>query len=178
MADVFGDPKIFNGSATFNGAVAFNGQFSLPDNVITNAKVIAGAEIAASKLQHRHAIPHSQKNGTDIVSETIVKYIAKTTGSLVRFVVRPTTVPAGGDKAYTIDIQKATNGSGSWTSLITAPVSVSSADTNDVVKAGVLIGSPVYALNDAIRIVITTSGTTGSQGQGVCVQADLDENGA
>lgn len=159
------------------GQTSFGGPIAFPDGSVTSDKVAASADIAASKLQHRHAINHSQKNGTDVVSETIVKYIAKTAGSLIRFVVRPTIVPVGGDKAYTIDIQKAVNGSSSWTSLITAPVSVAAADTNDVVKAGILIGSPVYALNDAIRFVIATSGTTGSQGQGICIEAELDESG-
>ena len=176
MSD-FTDDCTFRKAVTVVGAANFTGPTSFPDGSITNTKVAASADIAANKLQHRHAISHSQKDGTDVVSETIMLYIARASGTLARFVVRPRLVPTGGDKQYTVDIQKAVTGSNTWTSLLTAVVTVSSSDTNDVVKGGTLIGSPVYVLNDTIRFVITASGSTGSQGQGVAIEATVDESG-
>lgn len=179
MSSTHSDPQVFNSTVTFNGTVAFNGSFTIPDNSVTNSKVIAGAELSAAKLQHRHSVRHSQKDSTDVVSETILSHVARAAGTVKRVCVRPRVKPTGGDKQYTVDFQKAANGSNSWTSLLTAVLTLSNTvGTNDTVSEGTLIGSPTYSADDAFRWVITATGTTGSQGQGFVSQAFLDENGA
>jgi hypothetical protein len=55
---------------------------------------------------------------------------------------------------------------------------MSSADVSDTLNDGTLVASPVYSIDDGIRIVITATGSTGSQGQGFVAVAQLDESGA
>lgn len=177
MSSTHSDPQIYNGTATFNSAAVFNGAFSLPDNTVTSGKIPAGANISADKLQHRLVLSHQQKNGTDVISETLLLHIARAVSTIRRVSVRPTTAPTGGDKQYTVDVQKAANGSSSWTSILSAAIVMSSADANDTLNDGTLSGATL-AIDDALRIVITASGSTGSQGQGFVCVIHCDENGA
>jgi hypothetical protein len=178
MAEKHSDSHVFDGTVAFNNTVLFNAGMTLPANSVTNTSVPAGANLSADKLQHRHAITHEQKDGTDVVSETILKYVARFAGTLKRFTVRPRVAPTGGDKQFTVDIQRASNGSNTWVSLLTTPVVMSSADVSDTLNDGTLVASPVYSIDDGIRIVITATGSTGSQGQGFVAVAQLDESGA
>ena len=169
----------FSGPTTFKGAVRFlDSDVSLPAGLIDDADVSAGAAIDADKLQHRHAISYSQVDGTDVASATQLLFIARAACTVVSVEVRPTTAPTGGDKQFTVDIQKATDGSGSWSTLLSSVVTMSSADSDDTLEAATLIGSPTLVDGDAIRVVVTASGSTGSQGQGVNVTVNLDEAAA
>lgn len=135
------------------------------------------AEISADKLQHRHVVRSTQANGADVASSTELLHIAKAAGTVRSVEVRVTTAPTGGDKQFTVDVQKASDGSGSWTSLLTGVITVDSGEADDTKIAGTLVASPSFVEGDAVRVVVAASGSTGSQGQGVAVVVNLDESG-
>lgn len=167
---------IYNDRA-YTGNVSFSGPVTLPSAVVANATVAAGADIDASKHEHRHHVNYFQKSGTDVVAETQALFTAYLAGELIRVAVRPTAVPTGGDKTYTVDIKKAANGSASFTSVLSAVVSVSSADTSGTIKLGT-ISTVAFVAGDCYQVVVAVAGSTGTQGQGVLVELVVDEKGA
>lgn len=173
----FDDATVFTNTVHFSSSVRFAGGMALPDNVVGNAQVLDLTDIAATKLQHRNHINYAQVGGADVVDATVIVHLVRATGVVRSIRVRPGTVPTGGDKTVSVDVQKAGNGSNSWTSLLSSPISFSSSDTDHTLKAGTLIGSPVVAANDAIRIVVDAAGSTGTQGQGLVVDIAIDESG-
>src|SRR5690606_15187370 len=169
-------------STVIQGDVIVNGRLrpqriTLPDESINNAAIASDARVEATKLQHQHCLSYQQAGGTDVADDTHLLHIAAGAGSLAGLEVRPVTAPTGGDKAYTVDIQKAADGSNSWTSLLNAPIeiSVGQSSADHTRQQAILAASPDYAAGDALRLVITTSGSTGSQGQGVLVTVTLRE---
>lgn len=170
MADEIRGDRIYTGDVVFGGTVSF------PENTIEDEDVALGANIAAQKLQHRHALHHVQNVGADVASVTQVLHVARADVEVVSVEVRPSTVPAGGDKQYTVDVQKAVDGSNTWTSILSSVVTISSADTEHTVQTAVLDGVPALEDGDALRIVVTASGSTGSQGQGLNVTINVDED--
>lgn len=171
--DVRGD-QIFHDPVTFAGAVY------LPQNAVTGGMISADAanRIPASKVVHRPDCNYSQANGADVASATVVVRVCRGTGQVNQVAVRPTTVPAGGNKQYTVDVQKAADGSGSWTSLLSAPVTVDTTAVANTRKTGTLVASPTVADGDALRVVVTASGSTGTQGQGLVVTIGMEEQSA
>lgn len=154
--------------------------FTPPLQSITDAGIASNAAIAATKLMHQHLLSYAQAGGTDVVSATQLLHIAKGAGSLIGLQVRPITAPTGGDKLFTVDIQKAASASGSWTSLLNAPleISVSESSADNTNYSAVLAGTVTYDSGDALRLVIAASGSTGSQGQGVLCTATVREAAA
>lgn len=169
MADEIRGDRIYTGDVVFGGTVAF------PENTIEDEDVALGANISAQKLEHRHAIHYAQNNGADVVSATQVIHVSRAVGQVISVEVRPTTAPTGGDKQFTVEIEKAADGSNTWTSVLSDPVTVDSGEASHTLITAVLDGTPALADGDALRVVITASGSTGSQGQGVNVTVNLDE---
>jgi len=170
MSTIYDDPVFFKKAVHFGSADS-----TFPAGALTDTNINSDADIAASKLVHRHAISYGQANGSDVITETKLLHITKAAATVQLIEVRPTTAPSGGDKQFTVDIQKAADGSSSWSSLLSAVITVSTGSTDDTRQVGTLIGSPTLADDEALRVVITASGATGSQGQGFVVTVNLDE---
>lgn len=147
---------------------------TVPVNVIKDAQVASDAKIGAAKLVHQFHVRHSQKDGTDVVTETMVVFNAKAAGTLVRVAVVPIIAPTGGDKAFTVDVQKG-NQSTAFATVLSPVVTINNTVANREVKTGTITVA-AFAANDTIKVVLTTSGTTGSQGQGVLVQLTVQED--
>lgn len=164
----------------YHGNVSIGGNFYPPNSFLKNAHVSSDANdrLSDAKLIHRYALNHGQADGADVASETKLLHIARGDGELLGFEVRPTTAPTGGDKQFTVDIQKDADGGGSWSSLLNAVITVDSSSVDDTLQAAVLIATPTYEDGDALRIVITASGSTGSQGQGFVAAAIVKEQHA
>lgn len=168
------------GKQLFHDPVTFAGPVYLPTEAVTNANFSSNANhrLEAEKFIHRPDLHYSQAAGTDVVSETKLLRVCRGDGVLTQVAVRPSAVPAGGDKQYTVDVQKAADGTNVWTSLLNAAVVISSADVAHTRQLGSLIADPSVEDGDTIRIVITASGSTGSQGQGLAVTVGLEEQSA
>ncbi len=160
----------------YQGEVTFSGPVNLPPLTIRNAAISSTAGIETGKMIHRHALRYSQANGSDVVSVTELLHVARAGGEILSVEVRPTTVPTGGDKQYTVDVLTAPNGSNTWTSVLTAAITVDSGETDHALIAGAVPDSTTYDDGDAIRVVVTASGSTGSQGQGFVVTVNINED--
>ncbi|MGB0889602.1 MAG: hypothetical protein ACPGWS_04900 [Solirubrobacterales bacterium] len=165
------------GAHVFHNSVTFVGAVYLPDEAVDDDAFSTNANkrLSASKQVHRFDLSVQQDDGSDVVTDTTFLRICRGAGELKGFEVRPMTAPTGGDKEFTVDIQKASDGSGSWSSLLNAVETVDNTSTDDTLQSATLAATPTTADGDALRIVITASGSTGSQGQGVIVTAHYEE---
>lgn len=148
---------------------------ALPSASVGDSQVIAAAGIAASKLEHQHSLSATQAQGTDVVTATtLVHLVTGTTGTIERVNVLPITAPTGGDKEYTVDIQKA-SGTGSPATVLSSVVTVDSSSVDKTEQAGTISVSSLLD-GDWLQVVVTASGSTGSQGQGFLVNVVIRED--
>lgn len=164
-------------AVTFGGSVTMTNSCRLPAGTVDDRAVSDGAAIAAGKLVHRHQLRYQQAAGVTVVSATEIIHLASLSGSLKAVRIRPITAPTGGDLKFTVNVEKAANGSDSWTALLDAVVNIGNTDTSHTIKTGTLAATPTYSANDAIRVEIVASGATGTQGLGVVVEVEVDELG-
>jgi hypothetical protein len=169
-------PSRIEGDVYVNGTLTPR-VLSIPALTLVNAGVAAAAEISASKLQHRHAVQYRQSAGADVVTQTQEVYVVYgATGTVVAVDTSCSTAPTGGDKAFTVDVQKSTGG-GAFATILSSTVSWSSSHTSRTIRSGTINSASLVA-DDILRVIITASGSTGSQGQGLVVNILLDEASA
>jgi hypothetical protein len=168
------EPTRFGGDGGIEvvGAARFLDDVYLPDGTVDDDAVAGDAAIDSTKLEHRFSPCLGQDNAV-ATAQTKVIHLARGAGTVLAFAVGAITA-AVGDSTATADLQKRT-GAGSWTTLLTGTVTLALADTVGP-KAGTLIGSPVYAADDQLRIVITVSAGTGTLPIGLYAQAELKED--
>ena len=174
---LFSDPVVISGSLTVSGRTILAGQTDLPEEVVLNSTVAEGTDISASKLQHRNSIGYRQEEGTDVVDQSRIVHLVRAPGTIKSVKVRLVAPPAGGNKTVTVDVQKAADGSGSYSSLLTAPIEIDSGSSANTVLNGVLTSPASVTTNDAIRVVVDAEGSTGTQAQGIFVDIQIDESG-
>lgn len=169
------NPTIVSGDLQVNGTLSA-GAMSLPAGSVGNTQVSSSTteRIAATKLIHQFPVGTAQADGADVASRTEMVHVARGSGTLAEFSVGIGTAPAGGDKQYTVDLQKSTGG-GTFASMLSAPITVSTADSSRSKKTATLSVTS-YSAGDLLRVVVTASGTTGTQGQGMVAVAFLQEN--
>lgn len=178
MTTSYDDTQVYNNTVIFQSNVIFNSTVTLPTGSIDNNSIVEGADLDADKLEHRHSKQVMQEPGVDVVDKTYYVHIARANGRLKSVTVRPIVVPVGGDKQYTIDVRKVNNAVAvPGTSLLSAVVTISSVDDDNTNQTAALVATPSYVSGDMIIIVIDATGTTGTQGQGVIVDVELDESG-
>lgn len=116
------------------------------------------------------------QEGADIATLNTIFHLAESSGFVKSVKVRCFTAPDGGDKQYTVDVQKRPAASAVWTTILSAVLTFVDADANNTTKeAAITAAAQQFAENDAFRVVVTASGTTGSQGQGLAVDIDIVE---
>lgn len=165
--------------STMRGDIAFVGECSFSDinlsaGCVSDSNVNGSAAIGAAKVIHQFPVSYDQAAGADVASQTRLVHIARGAGTLVEVQVTDSTAPTGGDKQYTVDVKKSTAG-GAFASVLTSVVTRSAADTSRVVESAT-ITTASYIADDIYQVVVTASGSTGSQGQGVVVTLWLQEN--
>lgn len=180
-------PTEWHGRQAFADPVSFTDVFELqPDDGAGDADGGASVydQVASSnankrwshdKIVQRLELHHRQADGADVASATELLAVMTKASQLVGVTVRPTTAPAGGDKAVSVDVQKAASGSGSWSSLLDSAVSLADGDADDTKKEATLAATPTLADGDAVRVVVTASGSTGSQAQGLVVVISIKD---
>ncbi len=157
----------------FAGAVRFaNAQ--IQDAAITNAKVSAGAAIAAEKLVHQHAIHYQQNDGAAVAAAIVPIHVARSAATIVAVEVSCLDAPSGGDKTFTVDLQKANAGTPTPASVLTGAITYPNGTADCTIRPGT-IASAAIADGDTLVVVVAVSGTTGVQGQGLQVTVTLRE---
>lgn len=130
--------------------------------------------VPASKVIHQYAVQYGQAGGTAVVAVTMGLHSSYKDGTIVAVQVTPLVAPTGGDKAFTVDVKKG-NQAGAFASVLSAVVTVDNTKADRQVLSGSLSSTSLSA-GDTLEVVIATSGTTGTQGQGVLVTVTIQEN--
>lgn len=166
------------GVTVFHDNVTFLGTTTVPADTIKSSQFSSTAtdRLVTSKQVHRIDFNYDQDTGSDVVTDTRMWRVARGAGTVLGMDVRPITAPTGGDKAFTVDFQKAADASGSWSSLLNSVVTVNSSSTDNTKQSATLAATPTFTAGSALRLVVTASGSTGSQGQGVIVSVYIDED--
>lgn len=157
------------------GTHTFSNTVSLPSNTVSNATVKSAAAIASSKVIHRTPIIYQQDDVGVVVSADAYIYLATFAGTIQTVEVRPMTAPTGGDLQFTVDIKKAAEASGSFSSILSAAEVVDNTSVDNTLQEAV-VTTPGIIDGDCLQISITVSGSTGTQGSGVIVAVYVDEN--
>ncbi len=162
------------GNIDFGGATSF----AAPSASITTDmfSATAGEALATSKQVHRYVIPYGQASGSDVASATQVVHVCQGAGTIKAIEIVPDTAPTGGDKQFTVNVLNG-DASTSYTTVLSSVVTVNSSSTTRTIQAGT-ISSATVADGDSIQVVITASGSTGSQGQGFGLTITIDEAAA
>ncbi len=163
---------------TIDGALRVIGQL-LPNSIvyplsgIFDAAISSLANIDAGKMRHQHAIHYEQALGADVVAESKVVHVVHGTPSdpaesvISGVNVVASSAPTGGDKVLTVDIQVGNESTG-YSTVLSAPIAYGQAQVNREVVAGVISAGQI-AQGDSILVVVATSGSSGSQAQGLNV---------
>ena len=166
------------GDNNWSGTNTFTGALTLTAGTVTNAMVNSAAAIAATKLINRLVYTHAQKTGTVVAAATEEIAIARagtanTTSTILSFEVTCSTVPTGGDLAFTVDLHRST-AEGAFATVLSAPLTFDSSKVARRVYTATL-SATTFIDGDIFRVVVTTSGSTGTQGNGLLCELRLDE---
>lgn len=143
--------------------------FTPPAGSVTNTSVKADAGIESTKLQHRFQQVVAQPN-TAAADETRVAHVVYgASGTIVAFSAG-SLAKAVGDATCTVDLKK--NG----TSVLSAPITLDSGNTNRVAEAGTVTSTSLVA-GDVLEVVIDGTIGTGTLPTGVFAQVTLTESG-
>ena len=152
---------------------------TIPAGTLTNAMVNANAAIAASKVVHRFPISYSQIGGTDVTAATVpIHIVSGQTATIESLSIMPLAAPSGGNKQITVDLKKSTGG-GAYTSVLsggTAYAITTSATSLAVYTA--TVATTALVVGDTLELVVTPSGSTGTQCQGLVCTVRLSEDPA
>lgn len=150
------------------------GNVNIGGSVSVGSLSVRSGTLSVDRLAHRIASDYSQAIASVVASETKVIRSSYATGSVKAFIVSVDTAPTGGDKAFTVDLQKST-GAGAYASVLSAVITINSSSTAKTAYSAT-ISSASYSANDLFKVIVTTSGSTGTQGYGVQATAFFDEN--
>ena len=170
------DLSLIRGDVEFQGDVSFGGDVFLPAGTVTTSSFSSGT---SDRLAYTKAVHYSQKvyyvaPSTSVASVTIPLHFAMGSGTISHVWINPMTAPTGGDKAYTVDVKKSSDGSATQSSVLSAVVTINSSDASDTQQAATVTTS-TFASKDILWLVIATSGSTGTQGQGLVVTVGISE---
>lgn len=148
---------------------------------ITDVMISASAAIAASKLINRVLAEYRVQDATTVVvtagdGEPIYT-CTKTGGATLKAVtVVSPTAPTGGDLDFDVDIQKADIGAGAAT-VLSATINYSATQSDYEQELGTITTATIDQ-GDTLLVVVTVSGSTGTQGKGLIVQLEIEEAGS
>ena len=161
------------------GDLAVTGQISAntltpSDGTVTNAKVSSavGDEIDADKIEHVHRYFtdfDDEFDGTPAGSVEKIVYRARAAGVVRAFGCLLSDTGTSTDVDF--DLSKAVAGSTTFSTLLSADVNITHADTDNTAKLGTLI-STVLAAGDVLRLDMAVTTATGALGPVAWVEVD------
>lgn len=144
---------------------------TVPNGTITDAMVNAGADISATKLEHRHQITYAQESATSAADESkVVHTCYGATGTIIAFKAG-SVVAALGDDTCTVNLKK--NGTSVLTP--TTGISLTSAATAYIVSAGT-VGTAGIVAGDVLEVTIDATHGTGTLAKGVFATVVISED--
>ena len=167
--------------STIRSDLQVDGQFTatsvtLPSACVGNAQVKTGDLIDHNKMEHLFPIQVPIGNsGTDVADVTRIAHIVRKAGSVVAVEVVAETAPTGGDKKFTLDVQKGSQ-SVAFATILSAVITYDNTRANKQVVAGT-VTVPTLAAGDQLKIIADASGTTGSQAQNAMAVIWVKEDG-
>lgn len=141
---------------------------AVPAGAVGNAAIAPAAAIAATKLQHRNRPVYAQPNTAAADETRVIYHVRGATATIVAFAAG-SIAKAVGDATCTVDLKK--NG----TTVLSAPITLDSANTNRVVEAGTLSVTSLVA-GDVLEVVIDGTIGTGTLPTGVFCSLTVDES--
>lgn len=167
--------SIVDGDLYVRGNLISNTQ-TLPAGTVTDTMVNANADIAATKLEHQFSADYWQVDGTDVAAATApIHTVYGAAGTIVAFQAVCVDAPEGGDKKFTVDLKKASTSSTTLATVLTAAIDYT-AGTSDYTIKSATISTATLVAGETLHVVVTPSGSTGNQGQGLVVTTVLREN--
>lgn len=141
--------------------------FNPPNSCITDAAVLAGANIQATKLEHLNPLTYQQSPGSAVVAATQLLKIIRAPGTISAIDVITTTAATGADRTVTVDLQKSTGG-GAFATVLSAVVTLNNTSVAKTVYSGSISSASVVA-GDILQLVVAVAGAAGAQAQGLQV---------
>ena len=142
---------------------------------VLDSHVGAAAAIQATKVVHEHTFTYKQDDGSDVAAAIVPIGIMRAAGTIVAVEAVCIDAPEGGDKGFEVDVQKAADGVAAAT-VLTGTIDWNSGIESDYeVKNGTVASAGAIAADYTLVAVITVSGSTGNQGQGLQVTVRVRE---
>lgn len=163
-------------NTTLRGTTNIVGTLNVPAGSITNAGILSGTNVDASKLVHRHAINYFQASGSSVASATVPIFIARGTTVTLQAIEAAILVAAAGAATVTIDLQKST-GAGAFATVLSSVITLNSSTVVRTATAGT-INTASGTDGDIWQLVITATAGGGTLPQGLIVTLNLDETPA
>jgi hypothetical protein len=147
----------------------------VPAGGITNVMIAAGAGINASKIIRHQSIDKEPADlATTVTAGSKALHIVRgAQGVAVAFQAAITGAAISGAYTFTVDLQKSTSG-GAYASILSAPLTFNSSSTlRQYYGATISNGSLIQG--DILIAVVTVSGGSGTQAQGLQVTLTMEE---
>jgi len=169
-------PTLINGDVIVAGRLSPSA-LDVPPNSLNDSSwsTSPSNRLTANKIIQQFPRSHSQAAATDATTETRIIHVAKGAGTVAQCAAAVLVAPATGNKQITIDLQKSTGGA-AFATMLNAPVTIAAAQAALTQYQATLAPTPTYAAGDILAVVITASGSTGTQAQGAIAEAVLQEN--
>lgn len=133
---------------------------------VLDEHVGAGANLDPAKMRHKHRKTYAQA-GT-AVAATVPLHVVVGATAVVKAVKVGSIVACTGDATLTVDVKK--NG----TTILSAVVTLNSANTARVVVAGT-VSVTAAVVGDFFEVVVAVSAGTGALAEGLAVEFEIDE---
>lgn len=140
---------------------------TVPDGSFGDSQMSASSPLLATKVKHQYVKVAAQVHGSAAAAERRVVHVARSSGEVTAFEAG-IVVAAVGDSTVSVDLRK--NG----TTILSAPVSISSAQAAYAEVAGTISGGS-YSAGDVFEVVITVTAGTGTLPQGLYADAVFRE---
>lgn len=166
--------------AELQGGATIQGTLNVPTGSLSNSNwsTSSSDRLAATKVVA--TIPFTVSTDPAVVvgaGRSYLMHRARGAGTIVQFSASITTAPTGGDYAYAIDLQKLANGGGaygSYSTVLSSTITINSSTAANT-KVSATLSAADYVADDQFKIVITRSGSTGTEGYGILIDAHVQE---
>lgn len=170
-------PTVFNEDVIVNGTLSAN-TLTPSDGSVTNAKITGSASspIDADKLEFIRTIPCDfdvDANAAPSTDKFKVVYRAKGTATVRSYTA--ILLDTGTSSNIKFDLRKATAGSASYSTILSATVDFTHADTDNTAKTGTLSNSALVA-GDVLVAFMDYTSATGVLGPVVFLEVDEAAN--